>query len=123
MKNILMLAIAFVLFAYSFSLFAQSSPAPVAAVASSPAAPVIAAPASPGLSDFLVAHGGIMAVVIAVMLGLNAVLSGARDFVAFLDGVPKGQPIPAQYVGLSKLNIICVWLGKILDYLQGNVAH
>src|SRR6266403_1539385 len=93
----------------SIYAFGQAVVAPVVV-----ATPVIAAP------SWLEAHGGMMAVVVAVMLGLNAILSGLRDLLYFLDGVPKGAPIPANYTGLTLVNKICLWLGKILDYVQGN---
>jgi len=109
MKKLLTLVITFV-GGYAFSQ------------ASSPTGPVAAAVAATEPS-WLQAHGGMMAVAVAAMLGLNAVLSGVRDLLYFYDGVAKGAAIPAQYTGLTTVNKICIWLGKILDYVQGNVAH
>lgn len=85
-------------------------------------APVVAPVIAPAPS-WLQAHGGILAVVVAAMLSLNTILSALRDLLYFLDGVPKGAEIPANYTGLTLVNKICLWLGKILDYVQGNVAH
>lgn len=107
------------LFMASLSALAQvvtPAPTPGAAIV-----PVVVA--ATGISAWLIAHGGISVAALAILVALNTVLSGVRDLLYFYDGVPKGSAIPANYVGLTKLNIICVWLGKAVDYMQGNVAH
>lgn len=72
---------------------------------------------------FIAAHGGLQASLILLVLVLNIVLSAVRDVLASLDGVPKGGVIPEDKAALSLVNKVCIFLGKIIDYVQGNVQH
>lgn len=108
---------------FGVAALAQTGTPVPTATPSTVAAVTTAVVASGGILGWIALHGGFMAVVVAIVMMANAVLSAVRDFVAWLDGVPQGAPIPANYAGLTKLNVACVWIGKILDYVQGNAAH
>jgi len=93
-------------------------------VSPSPAAAIMtAASSSGGVMLWIALHGGLLAVVMSCAMLGNAILSAIRDFLCWIDGIPKGGVIPANYAGLTKVNIAAIWLGKIVDYLTANVQH
>lgn len=96
----------------------------VPAASPSPGAVIMAAAqSSGGIMSWLAAHGGLMAVVSGCAMFMNAILCGVRNLLLFLDGVKPGDVIPPNFAGLTKLNIACIYLGKILDYLMANPQH
>lgn len=97
--------------------FAQgASPTPGAMV-------IAAASSSGGLMGWIAVHGGLVAVVGACAMFVNSILCGVRSLLLWADGVKPGDVIPANNAGLSKLNVACIWAGKILDYLMANPQH
>lgn len=91
-------------------LLAQVAPSPVPA----PVGPV---------SNFIASHGGFYLTALLLAGCANSVLSAIRDVLAALDGVPKGGVIPEDKKALTAVNRICIALGKVIDYVQGNVQH
>jgi hypothetical protein len=89
--------------------FAQAVPSPV--------------PAPSGVAGVVASKGGIVGLIIAVMLSMNILMSGARAALAKWDGVDLGQPIPDQYKGLTLINKICLVLGKGVDFITSNLPH
>jgi|SRR6185369_11535229 len=61
--------------------------------------------------------------IILAVFGLNAILSAVRDILKKFDGVGPGDQIPADKGSLTIVNKVCLFLGKALDYLQGNTQH
>jgi len=82
----------------------------------------VAVPAS-GIMGWITAHGGFQASVLLLVGSAMAVLSGVRQLLYNFDGVAPGAAIPADMTGLTLVNKICVIMGKIVDYITGNVAH
>ncbi len=76
-----------------------------------------------GIMDFVNAHGGPYAAMMLVVGGSFTILSAFRQVLASYDGVAPGAPIPANFAGLTKLNMVCVVLGKVVDFVTGNVQH
>lgn len=84
---------------------------------------VVSAVTNGGISGWIALHGGFQAAILLLVFSAFAFLSAVREVAYKYDGVEKGQPIPPQYVGLSKINVAWLVVGKVLDFLQGNVAH
>ena len=117
----LMIATMFLILGVELMAWAQApgaSPTP-----GSVAAVVQAAAPSSGLLGWIALHGGFMAVVVACSMFANTLLSALRSFLCYIDGVPVGGVIPPNYVGLTKVNIAAVWVGKIVDWLTANIQH
>lgn len=76
-----------------------------------------------GILGWIAAHGGFQAAVLLVAGGAMALLSGVRQVLLIYDGVAPGAEIPAGMAGLSLVNKVCVILGQVIDFLQGNVKH
>lgn len=117
-------------FCWSFLSMAQTLPSPVPSLAAVavPAAPAIAADvpvvvASGGIMGWISAHGGIQAVVLLLVGSAMTILSTVRTILYNLDGVAPGAAIPAGMAGLTTVNKICIILGKVVDFLTGNVPH
>lgn len=88
--------------------------------------PAIVAPvvqSGGGILGWVAAHGGFQAAILLVVGAAMTLLSAFRSVLAAYDGVAQGAAIPENMVGLTKLNKICLILGKIVDFLQGNVQH
>jgi hypothetical protein len=67
--------------------------------------------------------GSIYGKVFLGVFALNAILSALRDIVAKYDGVNPGDQAPAGDTSLNLLQKACGIVGKILDFIQGNVQH
>lgn len=127
----LIIAMFVFIMAWSFITVAQVAGVPVPA-ASAPAIPnaaVIQANASSavvsnvGLKGWIESHGGFQAAVLLLIGSAFTILSAFRVVLYKYDGVAPGASIPVGYVGLTKLNMICVVLGHVVDFMTGNVAH
>lgn len=107
---------------------ASVSPAPLAPVVAASVA-VAAAPAdavpveATGILAWIAKHIGSQSAILVLMGAAMSILSGIRQILAFYDGVAPGAAIPAGMVGLSAVNKICLILGKVVDFLTGNIAH
>lgn len=97
---------------FGLSVFAQ--------VASTPAA---ALQASGGVSQLIANHGGYQASAVLLVFSVMTMLSALRTVLLKFDGIKDGEPIPADKTVLTKVNIVCIYLGHILDFLTGNVQH
>lgn len=84
---------------------------------------VVSAVSNGGIAGWIALHGGFQAAILLLVFSAFTFLSAVREILYKFDGVEKGQPIPTGYVGLTWVNRICVISGKVLDFLQGNVAH
>lgn len=87
--------------------------------------PVVVAVVQPssGVGGWLALHGGFTAAIILIVFSAFTVVSAIREILLKYDGVAPGAPIPPGLTGLTLVNKICVILGKILDFMQGNTAH
>jgi hypothetical protein len=115
----LLIALVFLVLGVELMAWAQApsaSPGSVAAV-------VQAAAPSSGLLGWIALHGGFMAVVMSCSIFMNSILSGLRTFLFYIDGIAPGGVIPPNYTGLTKLNIVAVWVGKVMDWAMSNVQH
>ena len=52
---------------------------------------------------------------------LNSILSSLRAIAAKYDGIQPGEQKPSE--AQNFLNKLCMALGKVLDFIQGNVQH
>lgn len=87
----------------------------------SPASVIV--PVTGSLTAVIAANGGLIAFIAIILLFLNGVLSALRTFLYKIDGVNPGDPIPADKTALTFVNKIAIYVGKALDFLQGNVQH
>lgn len=85
--------------------------------------PIIAVPSSGGILGWITDHGGYQAAILLLVGSAMAVLSAIRTVLSNFDGVAPGAAIPSNLQGLTLVNKICVILGQIIDFLQGNVQH
>jgi hypothetical protein len=110
---------------FIFSLVGLFSLAAIAQVASpTPAPSPAAAAASTGVVAGLIASkGGLLAFGLLLVTCFNLFMSSLRSILYAWDGVPAGGAIPPQYTGLTKVNVVCVWLGKIVDWATANTQH
>lgn len=118
------LLITSVLFAVSFmfiNLALAQDQAPMQVTTADPL--VVSAVSNGGIAGWIALHGGFQAAILLLVFSAFTFLSAVREILYKFDGVEKGQPIPTGYVGLTWVNRVCVILGKVLDFLQGNVAH
>lgn len=60
---------------------------------------------------------------ILYVFAFNTFLSALNTVMKKFDGVNPGDQIPAGFTGLKIVNATCAALGKILDWVQGNVQH
>ena len=110
---------------WSYISFAQVVPAPAA----SPAAPVVQAVASQapaaqhGVMAWVESHGGFQGAVLLLVFTAMTMLSALRAVLKKWDGINEGDAIPADNKALTLLNKICMVLGTVIDYVQGNVQH
>lgn len=89
------------------------------------ATPVAAAApvAKAGIIAWIDAHGGFQASILLLVGSAMAILSAVRTVLSNFDGVAPGASIPPGLTGLTMINKICVVLGKVIDFVQGNVQH
>ncbi len=85
--------------------------------------PLVVAATGGGIAGWIALHGGFSAAILLLVFSAQTAMSALREILYKYDGVEKGQDIPPSMVGLTQVNKICVILGKILDFMQGNVAH
>ncbi len=95
---------------------ASPTPGAVAAVVSAP-------PVQSGLAGLVSSKGGLMAFGLLLITCFNLIVSGLRSACAMFDGVNPGDAAPAGDKVLSTLNVICLWVGKALDWVGSNVQH
>lgn len=109
---------------WSYIALAQQilpSPEPMQAV---PVGPIVnAAIAQVGVMGWINAHGGFQAAVLLLVGSAFCILSAIRQVLLNFDGVGPGQDIPADQKALTILNKVCLALGKVIDFIQGNVKH
>lgn len=105
------LAIALMVIVFSFVALAQSpAPSPL--------------PVSGGALVAIVnSKGGLVAFIILVMACVNIIMSSVRLALYKWDGVNPGDQIPADDKALTLVNKICLFLGKIVDFIGQNVQH
>ena len=84
---------------------------------------VVSAVSNGGIAGWVALHGGFQAAILLLVFSAFTLLSAIREVLYAYDGVAKGEPIPAQFKGLTLINKVCVILGKVLDFMQGNSAH
>lgn len=119
MKTFLKFMVSSVLFVvcWSFLAFAQA-PSPAA----SPVA-VVSAASQGGIMGWVTAHGGIQAAALMLVFSAFTLLSAVRTVLLKYDGLDLGQPIPADYKGLTLVNKLCLLGGNVIDFLTGNTQH
>ncbi len=76
-----------------------------------------------GIMAWITAHGGFQAAVLLLVGSAFSLLSAIREILLKFDGIEKGAEIPADKSALTLVNKICIVLGKIVDFLQGNIKH
>ena len=109
---------------WSFISMAQSaSPVPASSPVAVISAPSAAPAAGSGVMGWISAHGGFQAAVLLLVFSANAILSAVRDVMKKWDGINPGDAIPAANTKLTLVNRICMILGQVIDYVQGNVQH
>lgn len=117
---------------WSFISFAQTAPSPAKAVVAVPAAsaaPVVQAVlASPpaaqhGVMAWVESHGGFQGAVLLLVFSAMTLLSALRAVLKKWDGIAEGDAIPADNKSLTLLNKVCMVLGTVIDYVQGNLQH
>lgn len=130
MKNKLVASILLFVIGFSFLSMAQvplpgPSPSPMPTVVLPNIGQVIAPAvlASTGIMGWINSKGGFVAAVFLIVTSAFTLLSAVRMVLYKFDGVAPGADIPANLVGLTWVNKICVVLGKLVDMLTGNVAH
>lgn len=107
---------------------AQSVTSTTVVPAASPVAPVVVSvvsspSAQTGVLAWIDSHGGFQAAVLMLVTGFFGILSAVRLLLYKLDGIKQGDPIPADYKGLTIVNKICLVLGSVVDFFTGNMAH
>jgi hypothetical protein len=109
MKTLLALLTFLVSYLYIGFAMAQEAVAPVAAPT--------------GIMGWIAAHGGFQASILILVGSSMALASALRTVLLYFDGVPPGADIPPGLTGLTTVNKVCVVLGKVLDFIQGNLKH
>lgn len=106
------------LFCFSWNFIAMAQTTSTTLVAQ-PA--IIAAVPAAGIMGWVNAHGGFQAAVLLLVGSAFAILSAIRQVLLAFDGVgPGATSVPP---GLTVLNKVCLFLGKVIDFLQGNIQH
>lgn len=95
----------------------QAAQAQIVVQAPTPAAAVISS------GNFVEAHGGLVATLVLLVFAAQALLTALRTVLLKFDGIAEGQDIPPANTTLTLVNKICIVLGTILDFLQGNAKH
>ena len=72
------------------------------------------------MKDIIAQHGGLIATIAALMLALQAVLSGLKMVVEFIIPSPEKQAASPVYKAIGQALAL---LSKGLDLVQGNVKH
>lgn len=114
---------------WSYISFAQTVAKPMASPVASPAAAVVQAVVSPapaaqhGVMAWVESHGGFQGAVLLLVFTAMTLLSALRAVLKKWDGINEGDAIPADNKVLTLLNKICMVLGTVIDYVQGNVQH
>lgn len=112
MKKVFLFLFASVMFVLSWTVIAMAQ-----AAASAPVS------ASGGIMGWINAHGGVQMSALLLVYSANAILSAVRDVCCKLDGINPGDVIPANKQALTIINKVCIALGKVIDFIQGNVQH
>ena len=110
------LALMALIMMFCFPALAQDNPV-------SQAAAVVAAAPANAIMGRIEAHGGFQASVLLIVFVVFTGLSAFRTILYKLDGVDPGQPIPADKITLTTVNKICLFLGSVIDFIQGNTKH
>lgn len=110
--------LALILFTCSWSFLGLAqAPTPTPSVVATAVVP------ANGVMEWVTAHGGFQSAVLLLVMSAFTLLSAVRQVLSNLDGVAPGAEIPAGMQGLTMLNKICVVLGQVVDFMQGNVKH
>jgi hypothetical protein len=116
------LIFALILVCASFAFAQEMTPVAPAVVAASAPIAVIAAPAT-GILGWIQAHGGFQAAILFIVMSTFTALSALRKILYAYDGVKEGDTIPADKTTLTTVNKICLVLGSVVDFIQGNTKH
>lgn len=121
-KSLIALTIATVLgiLACNVIAYAQAAATAPAAAASAPAVVAVGT----GIMGWVVAHGGLQAAILMLLVCANTAISAVRTICYKYDGLDLTDDVdPEKYKTLTVVNKIALVVGKLLDIVGSNTQH